>query len=635
MRGSCDSARAAGVAEDGARIVTAAQLAAEGLDVIVVGAGIAGLAAAHALAAEGRRVIVLEARNRLGGRLHTEDGFDWGAHWVHGSEGNPLGPLIRKLGLQSLFVGGDSTYTGGWRDLLLMTGQGRALAPREKLESILLADDFFDALEHWRSEHPDGDMSLGEFLALHGARRNLSASEMEALTWHLTLLARDDCAGGANAVSARFWDEGYEVYGLGDSIVVGGFAQLAERLGENLDIRLETTVTAIRHDAEPVVVETTKGRFSAGSVVVTVPLGVLQSDAIAFLPPLPTRKTEAIRRMGFGNLAKVLLRFDAPFWAQEQYVIGRMSHDAGEDPTVIVNLLPTHAIPALVMLAGGELGRRLEGGGEAAARDWGMRALRDLLGPDIPEPSRVQVSAWSTDPFARGAYSFMRTGSSPQDVLALGETLDSRLYFAGEATCREHWGCVHGAYVSGLRAAASIAGKAALAPSLAATENRRWRAQVQRVTRLVETRIDDVGADELARRRSVLKTNPVFKVIAEEDLTPLAAMFDENTYHAGEFIFRHGETAREVLVIIEGSAEIINGRGSVVAEAGVGSMIGTLGLFAQRIRTTSLRARHDTRALFLDYSRFSRLLHAFPATFFELFRETVEHLLERLETPLR
>ena len=339
--------------------------------------------------------------------------------------------------------------------------------------------------------------------------------------------------------------------------------------------------------------------------------------------------------MGVGTLAKVLLTFDAPFWPPEQYVTGRLSHDLDGEPAVIVNLLPTHAIPALVMLAGGELGKDLESRGEAAARDWAMRALRDQYGPDIPEPRRVQVSAWSTDVFSRGAYSFIKTGSSPQDVLTLAEPLGSTVYFAGEATCREHWGCVHGAYVSGLRAAAAIAGKPATAPSLATKENRRWRAQVQRVTRLVETRVDDVGADELERRRAVLKTNPVFKVIAEEDLTPLAALFEETAYRAGDFIFRHGEAAREVLVIVDGSAEIINGRGNVVAEAGVGSMIGTLGLFAQRIRTTSLRANQDTRVLFLDYSRFSRLLHAFPATFFELFRETVEHLLERLETPLK
>lgn len=174
-------------------------------DVAVIGAGMAGLAAAHALAGQGRRVVVLEGRNRLGGRLQTEDGFDWGAHWVHGSEGNPLGPLIRKLGVQSLFVGGDSTYTGGWSDLLLMTGEGQSLTSREKLGSILLADEFFEALDQWRNSSPAEDISLGGYLAEYGARKNLPAWEMEALKWHLTLLARDDCAGGAEAVSARFW----------------------------------------------------------------------------------------------------------------------------------------------------------------------------------------------------------------------------------------------------------------------------------------------------------------------------------------------------------------------------------------------------------------------------------------------
>ena len=88
-------------------------------------------------------------------------------------------------------------------------------------------------------------------------------------------------------------------------------------------------------------------------------------------------------------------------------------------------------------------------------------------------------------------------------------------------------------------------------------------------------------------------------------------------------------------MIVQGCAEIISARGNVVALAERGSMIGTLGLFARRPRSNSLRAREATQLLSLDYARFRQLLHAFPATFFVLFRETVEHLLERLEAPLK
>ena len=82
--------------------------------IVVVGAGLAGLAAASALARKGLEVEVIEARTRVGGRLHTVDGVDLGAHWIHGTEGNPITNLARRVGLPTVFVGGDPTYTGGW-----------------------------------------------------------------------------------------------------------------------------------------------------------------------------------------------------------------------------------------------------------------------------------------------------------------------------------------------------------------------------------------------------------------------------------------------------------------------------------------------------------------------------------------
>ena len=108
-------------------------------DVLVIGAGLSGLAAARALMQAGQSVILLEARDRTGGRIHSEGGFDYGAHWIHGTEGNPLTNAARAMGVPIYFVGGDSSYTGGWSHMDFPAGL-------DKDASLMLADRLFDAM---------------------------------------------------------------------------------------------------------------------------------------------------------------------------------------------------------------------------------------------------------------------------------------------------------------------------------------------------------------------------------------------------------------------------------------------------------------------------------------------------------
>lgn len=115
--------------------------------VIIVGAGIAGLAAARTLVDHGVEVVGLEARDRAGGRCWTQNGIDLGAHWIHGTEGNPLTNLARRNALDTLFVGGDSSYSGGWDHIVLHGESGRRLSYVEKMRSILLADEVRDELD--------------------------------------------------------------------------------------------------------------------------------------------------------------------------------------------------------------------------------------------------------------------------------------------------------------------------------------------------------------------------------------------------------------------------------------------------------------------------------------------------------
>src|SRR5947207_11345883 len=165
--------------------------------VLVLGAGIAGLAAARALMQLGYEVTVLEARDRIGGRCWTVDGVDLGAQWIHSTEGNPVSTLTRELGLSTLFVGGDSTYLGGWDELQLVGHRGQELDLEEKQQSILMADALRDALEvlrRARVNEGQPDLPIGDAIDQVLSTMSLSESDRRHLAWHLALLIRDDCA---------------------------------------------------------------------------------------------------------------------------------------------------------------------------------------------------------------------------------------------------------------------------------------------------------------------------------------------------------------------------------------------------------------------------------------------------------
>src|SRR3954452_4627658 len=227
--------------------------------VIVIGAGLAGLTVGDELARRGFDVTILEARDRVGGRCHTADGIDMGAHWIHGTEGNPVTALARRFGLPTVFVGGDSTFTGGWDALDMRTERGDRLDGETKLASVLAADAMWDALDVLRRQRLAAgapDISLREALGCLQAE-GLVPRDMAALDWHLELLAREDAGSGSEMLSLFAHEEGIDVYRYGDSVIAAGFGTLAERLAAGLDVRLSSPVVAIdASDAERVVVTT-------------------------------------------------------------------------------------------------------------------------------------------------------------------------------------------------------------------------------------------------------------------------------------------------------------------------------------------------------------------------------------------
>ncbi|HSN98894.1 MAG TPA: FAD-dependent oxidoreductase, partial [Candidatus Nanopelagicales bacterium] len=285
-------------------------------------------------------------------------------------------------------------------------------------------------------------------------------------------------------LSLYHWDHG-EVFGGGNVIFPQGYDRLAAQLASQLDVRLGHVVERIDHDGEGVTVLSAEGAFEADYAVVTLPLGVLKAGAVAFVPPLPAAKQEAIGRLGMGLLDKVVLRFPQAFWADAGVeFLGYIAPNKGEW-ALTVNFHEVDGRATLVCYNAAAYARVVEAMTDEAAVSAAMGVLRTMFGAAIPEPESFVVTRWAQDPHALGSYSYLPPGSTPANFDAMAEPV-GRLIFAGEATNKDYYATVHGAYLSGVRAAQEIAARVggpssqpqaevAATPGLGARSGRRLR----------------------------------------------------------------------------------------------------------------------------------------------------------------
>ena len=267
--------------------------------------------------------------------------------------------------------------------------------------------------------------------------------------WCIAATITAEYAADPDQLALRWFGSESELDGP-DLILPGGYGQLVDHLALGVTVELDTVVTRIVHDGSEARVETNRGVFAADTVIVTVPLGVLKADAIVFDPPLPASKRRAVERLGFGLLDKVVLRFDEPFWPEDPDTFGLVGRD--QPVSDLINGVRFAEVPLLVGLRGGSNALVREGYSDEQTID----EIAEALG--APDPVGALVTRWAADPFARGSYSFLGVGSSPDDQRALAEPVGDRLGFAGEATHVEFFATVHGAYLSGLREAERILG---------------------------------------------------------------------------------------------------------------------------------------------------------------------------------
>lgn len=427
-----------------------AHSAPQRLSVLVIGAGLAGLAAARQLSEQGHDVRVIEARERIGGRILTSTRWpdaplDLGATWIHGVQGNPLTELATKLKTPTRMTSYERVAAYGVTGKpLSQTQEARLDEWRTKIE---------EALE--QAGERDRDQSVRAVVERALGYDRLTTADRQLVEFVLSGNIENEFAGSVGELSAH-WHDAAEAFGGDDAVFAQGFRVITEHLAQGLRIERGQVVRSIDWGGDEVRVSTASAQFTAERVVITLPLGVLKKGAIQFSPALPEKKRAAIQALGMGLLNKCFLRFAKPFWPASVDWVEQVPPVRGEW-TEWVSFARAINQPILLGFNAADEARRMESWTDEKIVAGALATLRRIFGRATPDPLDYQLTRWAADPFAAGSYSFNALGATPQMRDDLAASVGGKLFFAGEATALKHFGSAHGAYLSGLRAARETA----------------------------------------------------------------------------------------------------------------------------------------------------------------------------------
>jgi monoamine oxidase len=398
------------------------------VDVAIIGAGAAGLGAARALENSGLSVMVLEARDRVGGRAHTiiaapDIPFDLGCGWLHSANKNSFVAIAEHLNFEV-----DKTRPP-WREQSFDAG----FPKHERADFIASLDAFYDRTE--AAAKTGQDSAASNYLE-PGDR------------WNPMIDAISTYVNGAELDKVSILDmDAYEDTEI-NWRVRRGYGALMTAYGASCKLAFNCNVTRIDHSGQRVSIETSLGTLSAGKVIVTVPTNLIADEAIRFHPALPA-KVDAARGLPLGLADKVMLALDQPDALPTD---GSLRGATMRTAMGSFHLRP-FGQPCIEGYFGGRYARELEDAGPGALAAQAIDEVSALLGADFRRRLKpLAQSRWAHDPFARGSYSHALPGQAGMRAV-LAAPVDGRLFFAGEATSPNFFSTAHGARDSGERAA--------------------------------------------------------------------------------------------------------------------------------------------------------------------------------------
>lgn len=398
-------------------------------DIVVIGAGAAGIAAGRALADANADFVVLEARSRIGGRSHTvhrEFPLDLGCGWLHSADRNPWTAIVEARGFTidrtpapwSLSAGPIGFGPGEWEDFRKASAA------------------FYARVEQAAEEKEDRTSAT----ALEPGNR-----------WNELLNAISTYANGAELDCISLKDSSaYDDSGVNFRVKEGYGAAIAAH-GEGLPITLDCAVTAIDHSGKQIKIGTTRGSLSARAVIITIPTTLLARESIRFTPALPD-KLQAAHGLPLGLADKVYFALDDA----EKFPVESRFFGAKDRAAIGAYQFRPFGRPLIEGYFGGRLARQLEEAGEGALAAFALDELAAHFGEGIRQKLKpLAGTRWASDPWALGSYSHALPGRHGERA-ELAKPLNDRIFFAGEACSPENFSTAHGAYETGV-AAASLA----------------------------------------------------------------------------------------------------------------------------------------------------------------------------------
>jgi monoamine oxidase len=405
-------------------------------DVVIVGAGPAGLSAARELIAARKHVLVLEAMDRIGGRAFTDNRtfgvpFDWGCAWIHSADRNPMFKFAEEQKFEVVRHKPDlERIYYGFEARRFSDGE---LARTKEIEHRI------GELTEKAAEERDGAVS--ELMPI------VSPEEEAAATY----VGPMDMAVDLGSLSIKDYAAQAELDP--DYLVPKGFGSLVRRLAVGVPIRRETAVKRIRYDGPGVAAETDQGTVRARACIVTASTGALASGFIRFTPELPIAKQNAIADVPMGLLMKIPMLTDGERFGLAPYEDVLFEQPGLQDVYFLSFPFDTNL---LIGFVGGSFAWQLSAAGREAAVDFGRQCLRRLFGERAADRIvRADVSRWASNPWTRGAYSAALPGKYAARA-EIAKPVADRVFFAGEALAGPYAQTCGGAVLSGQAVAKDV-----------------------------------------------------------------------------------------------------------------------------------------------------------------------------------